>query len=405
MTVVPLFCQNMLEIAGAVRQLKPNSTPRIIRTRKAGNMNRDAILRELKQSDSVLTTVLNSIFDGVYIVDPERRIIFWNRAAEEITGHLAKDVMGRCCHESILNHIDENGTMLCFSACPLHRSIQTGESIRAKVYPTHRDGHRFPVYTHIGAIRDEHGEIIAGIEVFRDISREEEFRLLQEKFNALIQRYVSTATMEEVMDHLQGSAAGKARVRELTVLYLDVVGFTSFSERNPPAVVATMLNELFGVCEVITRECHGDIDKFIGDAIMAVFIDANDAVAAGRKVLSAVLRLNETRRARGLEGIRIRIGINSGSVIQGEIGTSSRKDVTVIGDVVNTAARIESVTDPMRMGISEATYARLRDPGQFCQSMTLQVKNRSASVKIYVSESAGESTEPPAQQGHERANS
>ena len=99
-------------------------------------MNRDAILQELKQSDSVLTTVLNSIFDGVYIVDRERRIIFWNRAAEEITGHLRKDVMGRCCHDTILNHIDGNGTMLCLSACPLQRSIQTGESIRAKVYPS-----------------------------------------------------------------------------------------------------------------------------------------------------------------------------------------------------------------------------------------------------------------------------
>lgn len=361
-------------------------------------MNQDAIYQELRHGDSVLSTVLDSIFDCVYIVDRERRIIFWNRAAEEITGHLKKDVMGRCCHDSMLNHIDENGTMLCFSACPLARSIQTGESLRAKVYPQHKDGRRFPVYTHIGAIRDETGAIIAGIEVFRDISQEEDFRLLQEKFNALIKRYVSTATLEEVMEHLEGGTEGHARVRELTVLYLDVVGFTSFSERNAPAVVATMLNELFGVCEVITRECHGDIDKFIGDAIMAVFVDANDAVAAGRKVLAAVGRLNGTRHARGLEGVRIRVGINSGSVIQGEIGTSSRKDVTVIGDVVNTAARIESVTDPMRMGISRATYARLRDPGPGWECRTVQVKNRTEPVTVYISdapEASPEELAPP----------
>ena len=151
-------------------------------------MKREAIYQELKQAGSVLSTVLDSIFDGVYIVDQERRIIFWNRAAEEITGHRKQDVMGRCCHDSMLNHIDENGTMLCFSACPLARSIQTGESLRAKVYPLHKDGRRFPVYTHIGAIRDETGAIIAGIEIFRDISREEDFRLLQEKFNVLIKR-------------------------------------------------------------------------------------------------------------------------------------------------------------------------------------------------------------------------
>lgn len=356
-------------------------------------MKREAIYEELKQADSVLSTVLDSIFDGVYIVDRERRIIFWNRAAEEMTGYQKKEVMGRCCHDSMLNHIDEQGTMLCFTACPLARAIQTGESIRAKVYPTHKEGHRFPVYTHIGAIRDETGETIAGIEVFRDITKEEDFRLLQEKFNALIKRYVSTATMEEVMDHLQGGTEGHARVRELTVLYLDVVGFTAYSERNPPAVVATMLNELFGVCEVITRECHGDIDKFIGDAIMAVFIDANDAVTAGRKVLSALGRLNETRRARGLEGVRIRVGINSGSVIQGEIGTSSRKDVTVIGDVVNTASRIESVTDPMCMGISEVTYSRLRKPGQGWRCKTVQVKNRSEPVRIFIADPVQEA--PP----------
>ncbi len=345
----------------------------------------NTVFQELGRPDSVLCSVLNSIFDGVYIVDRERRIVFWNRAAEEMTGHRAAEVVGRCCHDTILNHIDEHGTMLCFSGCPLQRAIDTGESIGAKVYPTHRDGHRFPVRTHIAPIRSENGEIIAGVEVFRDISQDEEFRLLQEKFNAVIRRYVSTATMEEVMDHIQGGAAGKARIREVTVLYLDVVGFTAFSEKNPPEAVATMLNELFGVCEVITRECHGDIDKFIGDAIMAVFLDANDAVDAGRKVLDALGRLNEARAARGLESVRIRIGINSGSVIQGEIGTSNRKDVTVIGDVVNTAARIEAATEPMRIGISEATFARLKEPGAFAPGLAVQVKNRAEPVKIFLS--------------------
>ena len=79
-------------------------------------MNRDAIYQELQQGDSVLSTVLDSIFDGVYVVDRERRIIFWNRAAEELTGFRKPEVMGRCCHDSMLNHIDEHGTMLCFSA-------------------------------------------------------------------------------------------------------------------------------------------------------------------------------------------------------------------------------------------------------------------------------------------------
>jgi PAS domain-containing protein len=105
------------------------------RDRKKGSnaMNRDEILGEFGQPDSVLCTVLNSIFDGAYVVDPERRIIFWNRAAEPMTGYRAEDVMGRCCHDSMLNHIDEHGSMLCFTACPLQRSIETGESLGAKM--------------------------------------------------------------------------------------------------------------------------------------------------------------------------------------------------------------------------------------------------------------------------------
>ena len=67
-------------------------------------MNRDAICQDFNENDSVLSTVLNSIFDGVYIVDKQRRIIFWNRAAEELTGYLGRDVIRRCCHDSMLNH-------------------------------------------------------------------------------------------------------------------------------------------------------------------------------------------------------------------------------------------------------------------------------------------------------------
>jgi PAS domain S-box-containing protein len=337
---------------------------------------------EFNVADSVLVTVLNSIFDGVYVVDRDRRIIFWNKGAEEITGYRSEEVMGSRCSDDILNHIDENGILLCRSACPLVETLRTGKEIRAKVYPFHKDGRRFPVQTHIAPIRNDNGEIVAAIEVFRDISREEEFRILQEKFKELVRKYLSTATFEEVMDQLQGSR-GKARTKDLTVLYLDVVGFTSFSERHSPEETAKMLNDLFGICEVITKECHGDIDKFIGDAVMAVFIDANDAVLAAIKVLEALSEFNKVRVKEDHEKIQIRIGVNSGLVIQGEIGTPDRKDVTVVGDVVNTASRIESVTDAMDLCISEASYSRLKDPKWFQLLKEVQVKNRRRPVSIY----------------------
>jgi class 3 adenylate cyclase/FixJ family two-component response regulator len=214
--------------------------------------------------------------------------------------------------------------------------------------------------------------------------RIKELKIMQDKFNNLIKRYVSTATYDTVMEHVRGIPASEATIRDMTVLYLDVVDFTGFSERHTPEKVAKMLNDVFGICEVITRECVGDIDKFIGDAIMAVFVEPNDAIAAGLKILAALLPFNQSRTEMGQEEIRIRIGINSGLLMHAEIGTSDRRDMTVIGDVVNAASRIESTCEPMRMCISEATYSRLNNPEKFKPYKTVKVKNRDEPVSMYI---------------------
>lgn len=314
----------------------------------------------LSRMDTVLASVLDSLFDGVYIVDRKRLILFWNEGAERITGYSRREVIGRSCSDDILNHIDENGEMLCRGRCPLLRTLQTGEEITARVYPKHASGRRFPVETNIAPLRDADGNIIAAIEVFRDISQEEDFRILQEKFNRIVQKYVSISTYEEMVNQTRSERGTGSRARALTIFYLDIVGFTPLSERHPPEEVVEMLNDVFSICDVITRERHGDIDKFIGDALLATFIDAGDAVSAGmdiqRKALPA---FNALRRERGQEAVRVRIGINSGNVIQGDVGTSERKDLTVIGDVVNTAERIQRVCNPDTVLISESAYSRL----------------------------------------------
>lgn len=114
-----------------------------------------------------------------------------------------------------------------------------------------------------------------------------------------------------------------------------------------------MLNEVFGTCDAITRKFHGDIDKFVGDALVAVFDDAVDAALDIQRTMTG---LNRERRQRGEADVLLRVGLNSGTVIQGEIGTSERKDLTVIGDVVNTASRIEGFCAPGAVRMSEATF-------------------------------------------------
>ncbi len=341
--------------------------------------------------ESDLTKLLDSIYDSVYIVDRHRNIIYWNTAAEELTGYPKAEVMGKCCGDNILNHIDENGMLLCRSACPILRVFKDEVPVEAKVYPKTKNGKRIPVQTHVSAIRNEAGEIVAAIEVFRDISLSEDYRILQEKFNNLIKKYVSTTTYSDIRDRLSSDAhQNQPRIVDLSVFYLDIVNFTGFSEVNKPNEVVKLLNELFGICEVITRECFGDIDKFIGDAIMAVFSDANDAVRAALQIVNKSLpQMNSIRLENGEDPIAVRIGINSGMVLQGDIGTNDRKDLTVIGDAVNIAAKLEKSSQKNHVMISEATHSRLSSvlAMSFEYYRSIELKGKSEQIKTFISKS------------------
>lgn len=117
--------------------------------------------------------ILNALPDGVYITDTDRKIIFWNHAAERITGWDPSEVIGRNCSDNILVHVDKDGHKLCGEEyCPLHRSIVTGmpSGQALLVYAQHRSGRRVPVEVSVSPIRDSGGQIVGGIELFRDLS-------------------------------------------------------------------------------------------------------------------------------------------------------------------------------------------------------------------------------------------
>jgi len=117
--------------------------------------------------------LLNLLADGAYITDTERRIIFWNDAAQRITGWTAAEVVGHGCNENLLVHVDKDGHPLCgHEHCPLHRSIITGQSSREPllVFAQHRSGERVPVEVTVSPIRNHAGQVIGGIEVFRDLT-------------------------------------------------------------------------------------------------------------------------------------------------------------------------------------------------------------------------------------------
>jgi diguanylate cyclase (GGDEF)-like protein/PAS domain S-box-containing protein len=109
--------------------------------------------------------VLNDLFEGVYFVDKDRGITFWNQAAERITGFSANEMLGRYCYDNILNHVDQSGKQLCFDGCPLHGTLQDGIQRTAQVYLHHKLGHRVRVDIRVRPLYIN-GEIIGAAEVF-----------------------------------------------------------------------------------------------------------------------------------------------------------------------------------------------------------------------------------------------
>jgi len=114
--------------------------------------------------------LIDNIFDGLYLVDKDRSIIYWNHVAETITGYRAEEVVGRRCRDNILVHVDEDGQSLCLGRCPLQATIQDGVFRDAEVYLQHKDGHRVPVWIRAAPLHDNAGNIIGGAELFTDLS-------------------------------------------------------------------------------------------------------------------------------------------------------------------------------------------------------------------------------------------
>jgi DNA-binding response OmpR family regulator len=191
-------------------------------------------------------------------------------------------------------------------------------------------------------------------------------RAAQEK--AQLQKYVSKASMRMALEKsvLAGTAAAaRAYRKRATVFFSDIVGFTTRCETYPPREVVAQVNALFEVMTRIIMAHQGDIDKFIGDACMAFWMD-DDPAASAERALRATLAMrpqmaamNAANPTLAADPVRIRVGINSGEVILCDLGAAeARMDLTIIGDPVNVAARFESASKQYgtNLLVGESTY-------------------------------------------------
>jgi adenylate cyclase len=213
----------------------------------------------------------------------------------------------------------------------------------------------------------------------------------EEKKRDRLGRFLSPQVTSRILatSDSQGMGLGVPEIREVSVLFADIVGFTTMSEKMSPAAVSLLLNEYLSRMTDIIFKYEGTLDKYIGDAIMAVFgapLDMPDH--AGRAIKTALEmrdRLEEFNAERPAGPmLRIRIGINSGKAVAGEIGSINKKEYTVLGDTVNTAARLESsVAKPMMVVIGDNTFQAVGDQFE-CRSLgNATLKGKENEVAVY----------------------
>lgn len=213
----------------------------------------------------------------------------------------------------------------------------------------------------------------------------------KEKIQSAMGKYISKDVMQNVVRNIDELKLGGKRAN-VTVLFADIRGFTSMSENMSAEEVSVILNEYFTALEPIIAKHNGVINKFIGDAVMAIFGEpiqdknhAINAVKCANAMLQKVDDLQKKWLKEGKPKIEIGVGINTGEAFVGNIGSESRLEYTVIGDMVNLASRIESYNKvyKTRFLISSPTYEKVRDIADVIKISEVSIRGKAKRLDIY----------------------
>ncbi|HET9281621.1 MAG TPA: adenylate/guanylate cyclase domain-containing protein [Candidatus Angelobacter sp.] len=213
-----------------------------------------------------------------------------------------------------------------------------------------------------------------------------------------LERFLSPEVAEMVVANPDIRLGGVNQ--EVTVLFADIRDFTPMSENLEPSRVVEILNEYFTRVTDVIFDNGGTLDKYIGDAVMAVFgapiskgKDAENAVNSAIQIQRLLIELNRDAAARNWPELRVGIGINTGNAVAGNIGSPRRLDYTVVGDTVNTAQRLMANATGRQILIAESTASKLGRSFDLERLPEMKVKGRSEAVPVF---SVGWETEPPA---------
>ncbi len=236
--------------------------------------------------------IIESLYDGLYLVDRNRMITYWNKAAEKISGFSAEEVVGKSCSDNMLTHISGEGEDLCTGCCPLAATIADGKSREANVYMHHKKGHRIPVSVRVSALTDNDGTITGGIELFTDISSQSasEMRIKELERLTLLDSLTQLANRRCVEKEMQSRIEEKKRLNvPFGVLFIDIDHFKKFNDTYGHTVGDMILRSIANTFKANTRpyDLYG---RWGGEEFIGIIrnIKANDLEMLGKRILSLI---------------------------------------------------------------------------------------------------------------------
>lgn len=276
--------------------------------------------------------ILDNLQDGVYYLDRDRIITYWNRAAENITGYTANQVVGRSCSNNILNHVNEQGLVLCNHHCPMAATMQDGKPREMYVYLHHAEGHRVPVQIRSAPIRDESGNIIGAVETFSKGSSPEntERRLRKLQQTALLDPLTSIGNRRHLESRLSMRLVDfNENHVSFGLLFCDIDYFKNLNDTFGHNVGDKVLRMIAQTLRANIRESD-TMGRWGGEEFMVILqdIDKSSLLSIGEKLLNLVRRSHLTLSGNRILSTTISIG-----------ATLVRKDDT-IESLVDRADRL-----------------------------------------------------------------
>ena len=355
----------------------------------------------LSESESRLTQFLEAMPVGIFVVDGKGKPFYMNSWGERILAQgLISDVGTDKFPEAY--HFYNAGTNQLYpiDLQPIMRALR-GEFVRMDDLEIHGSDRIVPIEVWATPIYDERKNIVYAIAAFQDITERQEVETERRQFTNELQK--ALAAEEKLTDaygrfvpheflHFLGYESilevklGDQVQKEMSVLFSDIRDFTSLSETMTPAENFQFINAYLSRMEPAITQNFGFIDKYIGDAIMALFDgSADDAVKAGIAMLEELYEYNISRNRPDCPPLQIGIGINTGSLMLGTVGGQSRMDSTVISDAVNLASRVENLTKEygVSMLITQNTFLELNDFYDLRLIDRVTVKGKSQMVTVY----------------------